>query len=87
MKYRYGSIEGIELTYSDIKRVGFEEVLPVYFERDDGRGGFDFAEGIAPACTFQRSSGFSGQELSWLQQFLRNNLMLLWEDAKEAAAA
>ena len=83
MKHKYSWKDGVTLTYGDIRQVGYEEVLPVYFERPDGRGDFDFAEGITPACTFQRTRGFSEMELAELSSFLRDNMFLLWEDARE----
>ena len=85
VKHFYATIGDITITYGDIVEEGPVERLPVYVERPDGDGDFDFAEGITPACTFQRTRGFSEFELQGLSSLLQRNLLLLWEDAREKA--
>lgn len=82
MKNYYSTVDGIVLTFSDIKeKNGFDEIT-VYFERSNGKG-FDFAEGKLPNNMFYKTYGFSEDELLGLEQYLRNNSPLIWEIAKE----
>lgn len=83
MKYFYSDIDGVRLSYGDIQPYGNMDCVPVYFERDDGEGDFDFAEGSVPYCAFTRSRGFSEQELEELRTYLRNNTMLLFDLARQ----
>ena len=82
MKHFYSDIDGVVLTFDNIKIVDGVETLPVYFERNDGKGDFDFAEGTIPEYYFPRSRGFSEYELEQLRQFLKNNTYLLFKSAK-----
>lgn len=64
------------------------ESIPVYFERPNAKSGdYDFAEGLVPNCTFQKSAGFSEFELSSLSRRLRDNMMLIFDDARELQVA
>ena len=83
MKYLYSKVDGVTLTYGRIRRHGSIDEIPVYFERENQNGDFDFAEGVAPQCVFHRSRGFSELELSELSRYLQANLLLLFEDAYE----
>ena len=81
MKHFYSDIDGVVLTFGDIEIADGIETLPVYFERDDGKGDFDFAEGSIPEFCFPRSRGFSEYELEQFRQFLKNNTYLLFKAA------
>jgi hypothetical protein len=83
MKNYYSEIDGIILTFSDIKeKNGFEEIR-VYFERANENGGFDFAEGSLPENRFYKTYGFSEDELMQMESYLRNNAFIIWEMARE----
>ena len=82
VKYFYSEIDGVTLTYGDIVDDGTLETVPVYFERDDGEGDFDFAEGSLPTCYFPRSRGFSELELEELARFLKDNMVAIYDDAR-----
>lgn len=82
MKYFYSEIDGVTLTYGDVVDDGTLETVPVYFERDDGKGDFDFAEGSLPTCYFPRSRGFSELELEDLARFLKDNMVAIYDDAR-----
>lgn len=84
MKHFYSEIDGITLTHGDAVWKDYLETVPVYFERDDGHGDFDFAEGSIPLCCFTRSRGFSEFELEGLRRYLRNNMPIILDDAREA---
>lgn len=82
MKNYYSTVDDIVLTFSDIEeKNGFDEIS-VYFERPNGHG-FDFAEGKLPNNMFYKSYGFSEDELLELEKYLRNNIFLIWEIARE----
>ena len=82
MKNYYSTVDGITLTYGDLRKGELTDTIPVYFEREDGRGDFDFAEGAIPVCHFSRSRGFSEWELEGLRAFLRNNMLLIFDKAR-----
>ncbi len=78
MKHYYSTINENVLTFSDIRKDGPCDYLFVYFERPNETG-FDFAEGTVPACTFTKSHGFSQEELLDMQDYLRDNQLLMWQ--------
>ncbi len=78
MKHYYSTINENVLTFSDIRKDGPCDYLSVYFERPNETG-FDFAEGTVPACTFTKSYGFSQEELLDMQDYLRDNQLLMWQ--------
>jgi hypothetical protein len=86
MKTWYADFGDISMFYGSRKTVGALDTLPIYIERRNESGGFDFAEGLAPQCTFQRSCGFSEEELFGLAGLVRNNLLLLFRDSDVSEA-
>lgn len=56
----------------------------VRFERPNNNNGFDFAEIIMPDKKFIKTFGFSEDELYWIESFAADNLLLMWEMAKES---
>lgn len=82
MKNYYSTVNGIVLTYSDIIDENDLETIQVRFERPTEKG-FDFAEGLIPHFIFQKSYGFSEDELMQLERYLRNNSSLIWDMARE----
>jgi hypothetical protein len=82
MKNFYCTLEDKTLTYGEIQQGEHFMEIPVYFERDDKNGDFDFAEGLIPQCTFSRSRGFSELELNDLSSFLRDNERIIFDMAR-----
>lgn len=82
MKHFYSEVDGVTLTFGDAVEEDYGVKVPVYFERDDGKGDFDFAEGFMPPFYFSRSRGFSEFELEQLKRFLRNNAPLIMDVAR-----
>ncbi len=83
MKNYYSEVDNIILTFSDIEDVnGFDEIS-VRFERANDNGSFDFAEGKLPNNMFDKTYGFSEDELMELEKYLKDNAFLIWEIAKE----
>ena len=78
MKNYYSTIDGNVLTFSDIQTDGLLDYIRVYFERPNDTG-FDFAEGSIPGCTFSKTYGFSQDELLDMQEYLRDNQLLIWQ--------
>ena len=78
MKHYYSTIDDNVLTFSDIRSNGLTDYIAVYFERPNDTG-FDFAEGTIPSCTFSKSYGFSQDELMDMQEYLRDNALLIWQ--------
>lgn len=84
MKNYYSTINDIILTYSDIVDNDIVEFVNVRFERANDKGGFDFAEGMIPHFVFNKTYGFSEDELLQFERYLRNNSSLIWDFAREA---
>lgn len=78
MKHYYSTIDDNVLTFSDIHTDREIDYIRVYFERPNDSG-FDFAEGTIPACTFDKTYGFSQDDLMSMQAYLRNNELLIWQ--------
>ena len=70
-KHYYCMFNGITVTTSDIIDEEYKEYICVRFERPNNNNGFDFAEIIMP-------------ELYWIESFAADNLLLMWEMAKES---
>ncbi len=72
------SDKGIKLTYSAVVTADGEPMVSVCFER-----GNDIADGKLPDCTIFRSTGFSDEEVSALEEYLRGNKADLMEAARK----
>ena len=81
----YSTVDDIVLTFSKIHKNGIFDEIDFRFERPNGKGSFDFAEGKLPNNVFFKTYGFSEDELLDLEEYLRNNAFLIWEIAREAA--
>lgn len=83
MKHYYSTIDNVVLTFSDVEedQDGFD-FIEFYFERPN-ENGFDFAKGKLPENQIYKSYGFSEDELLQMQEYLRNNAVLIWEIARE----
>lgn len=53
------------------------EIVRVSFFRDK-----DYADGVLPDATIEKSEGFSRAELVLLQQYLKENAQSIYEEAK-----
>ena len=78
MKHYYSTVDEVILTFSDIHEEGISTYIRVYFERPNDTG-FDFAEGTIPACTFNKTYGFSQDELMNLTAYLKRNELVIWQ--------
>lgn len=87
MEIYYSTVDDIVLTFSKIQKNGIFDEIYFRFERANKNGGFDFAEGKLPNCRFDKTYGFSEDELMELQNYLKNNAFLIWEIAYEKSAA
>lgn len=82
MSNYYSTINDVTLTFSGIYTENNVEALTVRFERPNNNG-FDFAEGKIPHFIFNRSCGFSEDELLQFEKYLKNNASLIWDLARE----
>ena len=82
MKHYYSTIDDIVLTFSNIEIENGFDSITVLFERAN-KTGFDFAEGKLPNNMFNKSYGFSEDELMELGNYLLRNSFLIWEIARE----
>lgn len=80
--YYYSKVDDITTTHSAIVEENGMDVVYVRFERPN-KTGFDFAEGKIPNFTFDKSYGFSEDELLHLIQYMKNNSALIWEFAEK----
>lgn len=79
----YSKIGDIELSFSNIQRDKNEfENIMARFERPID-GGFDYSEWKLPSITNIKAFGFSESEVMEQERYLRNNLTLIWEIARE----
>ena len=76
-KHYYCMFNGITVTTSYIIDEEYKEYICVRFERPNNNNGFDFAEII-------KAFGFSEDEIYWIESFAADNLLLMWEMAKES---
>ena len=86
MKNFYMEIDGMSITYGDIRREGLADVVPYYVERDDGEGDFDFAQGSLPTCTPAKSKGFAESELWDIESFMRDNMHNIYDQIRGEGA-
>ncbi len=79
-KHYYSTVNEIILTHSDliIENNGYIEYVNVRFERPNNKG-FDFAEIKIPNYYFEKTFGFSEDELLLLKRYLINNAPLILE--------
>ena len=83
-KHYYCMFNGITVTTSYIIDEEYKEYICVRFERPNNNNGFDFAEIIMPDKKFIKAFGFSEDESYWIESFAADNLLLMWEMAKES---
>ncbi len=86
MSNYYSTINNVTLTFSNIFTENNIEMLNVRFERPT-ENGFDFAEGRIPHFSFNKSCGFSEDEMLYFEKYLKNNASLIWDIAREKGGA
>lgn len=79
----YSTINEVVLTFSNIRlnKDGFESIV-ARFERPNDNG-FDYSEWKLPCVSNTKAFGFSEDEIMEQERYLRNNLTLIWEMARE----
>lgn len=80
--FYYSTVDNIVTTHSEIIEENGMDLVRVHFERPNNSG-FDFAEGKIPHFSFEKSFGFSEDELLHLTQYMKNNSALIWEFAQK----
>lgn len=66
------------MTHSGIISRKGQKIVHIYFER-----GKDYAEGVLPSGSIEKSSGFTPEELSQLSQYMLQNAEDIMERAKQ----
>ena len=77
-------VDGLEITYSDLKIQNDKEYIVLYFERpNDKSSGFDSAKFIYPGEEFSEVKGFSEADLEELMIHVKKTAHLALEFSKE----
>lgn len=80
--------DGLEITYSDLKRDGNKEFIVLYFEKPNGKkSGFNSAKFVYPGKEFSEVHGFTEAELDELMIHINKTAELALEFSKEDAYA
>ena len=82
MKNYYSTVDGVVLTHSDLVIADNQRVVYTRFERPN-ENGFDFAECALPFGSFNKTYGFSEDELFELADYLQHNSLLIWDYAQK----
>ena len=79
----YSTINEVVLTFTNISRNkdGFASIV-ARFERPNTTG-FDFSEWQLPCIANTKAFGFSEDDIMMQERYLRNNMPLIWEMARE----
>lgn len=79
----YSKVDNVVLSFSNIQRNENDfETIVARFERATEEG-FDYSEWKLPAIANTKAFGFSEVEVMEQERYLRNNLTLIWEMARE----
>lgn len=82
--YYYSTVNEIVMTHGALETDEYSmPCVRVRFERPNQNNGFDFAEGRIPHFNFQKTFGFSEDELFSLREYMRDNALLIWEFAQK----
>jgi hypothetical protein len=90
MKHFYSEdSEGIVVTFNDIHEKGGIEAVPFYIEQmtTGEREPFNYAQGTLPFFRFEKTSGFSSEQLADLMDYIRQNAVLIYDLARDESAA
>ena len=83
MMYPYITLaDETEITHSHIIERDGVKTVEVHFERAK-EGGFDAARCILPAYQWKFRNGFSDEEMSFFNEFLHHNNLLLFKYAEQ----
>lgn len=85
--FYYSTVNDIVTTHSEVIEENGMDIVHVHFERPNDKNGFDFADGKIPHFNFDKSYGFSEDELLYLVQYMKNNSALIWEFAEKGGGA
>lgn len=81
MMYPYITLaDETEITHSQLIEKDGIETVEVHFERATERG-FDSARCVLPSYEWKFKDGFTAQEISFFEEFLRQNAHLLYRYA------
>ena len=69
--------EEMKMTYTSVVTKDNKPLISISFEREN-----DVCEGTVPACTINKNSGFTDEEVDALEQYLRLNKKEIIEHAK-----
>ena len=86
MKYFFLEIDGMTITYGDLRKEHLCDVVPYRVERERGDGDFDFAEGSLPTCTPMKSKGFAEAELWDIESLMRDNMTNIYDQIRREGA-
>ncbi len=86
MKHFFMEIDGMTVTYGDMRRERLCDSVPYYVERDGSGDDFDFAEGSLPTCTPVKSKGFSEAELWDIESLMRDNMPSIYDQIRGEGA-
>lgn len=72
----------LQMTISSVMRREKEKIVHVRFERHD-EDKIHFAEGILPDCIWERSYGFTEDEMVQLKFYLKEHMTDIFEQAQK----
>lgn len=90
MKYFYSEDnEGIVVTFNDIRENDGIEAIPFYIEQmtTGKREPFNYAQGTLPFFRFEKTSGFSSEQLADLMDYIKQNAVLIYDLARDEIIA
>ena len=80
--------DGLEITYSDLKREKGKEFIVLYFEKPNKKkSGFDSAKFVYPGTSFSDVRGFTSADLEQLMVHANKTAPIAYEFSKEDAYA
>lgn len=86
MKYHLMDINDMTVTFGDLHAGKLLDTVPYYVERDSGGPDLDFATGIIPFCTPQRSFGFTEAELWDIEALIHDNMGIVYDRLRKVGA-
>lgn len=86
MEHELMTICGLVITYGDMREEDYADVIPYRVTREGDALGTDFVEGRLPECTPLKSRGFSEEELQDIEQIMRDNMMIVYDQTRKVGA-
>ncbi|MCL2056604.1 MAG: hypothetical protein FWH02_05220 [Oscillospiraceae bacterium] len=84
--YPYCEIYGAEIAHSARREENLLEYVMVYVERLGDRG-LDTLTYKLPDCTLEKREGFPDTEVQKFTEFVKKNLLAIWEYSEKGGAA